>query len=129
MLTLLLTKNADMSVFEAFGMSILGFALVFVVLVVLMMVIYLQYKIISLFSGKKAPETVIPQAVAAPAAASPVASAPLAAPAQFVEAPGSSGEITLYNIDDKTAAILMAIVADELKTPLNQLKFKSIKEI
>ena len=44
-------------------------------------------------------------------------------------APGSAGELKLYDTDPRTAAMLMAIVADELKTPLNELRFVSIKEV
>ena len=44
-------------------------------------------------------------------------------------APGSAGELKLYDTDPRTAAMLMAIVADELQTPLNELRFLSIKEI
>ena len=34
----------------------------------------------------------------------------------------------LYDTDPRTAAMLMAIVADELKAPLNELRFLSIRE-
>lgn len=44
-------------------------------------------------------------------------------------APGSAGELKLYNTDPRDAAMIMAIVADELETPLNQLRFKSIREV
>ena len=44
-------------------------------------------------------------------------------------APGSAGELKLYDTDPRTAAMLMAIVADELKAPLNELRFLSIREI
>ena len=43
-------------------------------------------------------------------------------------APGSCGQVKLFDVPDKEAAMLMAIVANELKTPLNELKFVSIKE-
>lgn len=39
----------------------------------------------------------------------------------------ASGELELINVDERTAAMAMAIVSDELKVPLNELKFKSIK--
>ena len=45
------------------------------------------------------------------------------------EAPGSAGGIKLYDTDPKTAAMLMAIVADKLQKPLNELRFISIKEV
>ena len=44
-------------------------------------------------------------------------------------APGSAGQLKLYNTEPKTAAMLMAIVADKLQKPLNELRFISIKEV
>lgn len=35
----------------------------------------------------------------------------------------------LHKVDDKTAAMIMAVVADETKIPLNELRFISIKEL
>ena len=45
------------------------------------------------------------------------------------EAPGSAGQLKLNSVDPKTAAMLMAIVADKLQKPLNELRFISIKEV
>ena len=53
-------------------------------------------------------------------------------PAETVEAPtapGSAGQLKLHNVEPKTAAMVMAIVADKLGKPLNELKFISIKEV
>ena len=63
---------------------------------------------------------------AAPAAA-PAAAAPAAPAAK--NAPGSAGKIALHDVPDKTAAMLMAIVADRTGKPLNQLRFISIREV
>ncbi len=41
----------------------------------------------------------------------------------------SSGELKLLNVDEKTAALIMAIVSDETKIPLSELIFKSIKAV
>ena len=41
---------------------------------------------------------------------------------------GSRGTVNITTVPPKTAAMLMAIVADELKAPLNELRFISIKE-
>lgn len=41
----------------------------------------------------------------------------------------SSGTLKLHNVDEKTAAMIMAIVSDESKIPLSELCFKSIKAI
>ena len=53
--------------------------------------------------------------------------APAAAPAPLAK--GSCGPVMLHDVPDRTAAMIMAIVADELKTPLNELRFISIKEV
>ena len=45
------------------------------------------------------------------------------------EAPGAAGQLKLHNVEPKTAAMLMAIVADKLQKPVNQLRFISIKEV
>ncbi len=53
-------------------------------------------------------------------------------PAPVVEAPtapGSAGKLKLHNVEPKTAAMLMAIVADKLGKPINELRFVSIKEV
>ena len=65
---------------------------------------------------------------AAKAAAAVVEEAPaeeVAAPT----APGTAGELKLHNVEPKIAAMLMAIVADKLGKPLNELRFISIKEV
>ena len=53
-----------------------------------------------------------------------------AAPApEAPKAPGSAGGVKLHNVEPKTAAMLMAIVADKMQKPLNELRFISIKEV
>ena len=44
-------------------------------------------------------------------------------------APGSAGGVKLYNVEPKTAAMLMAIVAEKTGKPLNELRFISIQEV
>ena len=44
-------------------------------------------------------------------------------------APGSAGQIKLHGVAPKTAAMLMAIVANKMDKPLNELRFISIKEV
>lgn len=45
-----------------------------------------------------------------------------------VAAIGTCGELKLINTDERDAAMIMAIVADSTGTPLNELRFKSIKK-
>lgn len=94
--------------------ALLGYALIFVGLTLLMCVVTLLGKFFAQKTAKK--ETQAP--VAAPAAAP--------APAT---APGSAGQLKLYNVDPKTAAMIMAIVADKMGKPINELRFLSIKEV
>ena len=114
-------EAANMGIGGAGITALLGYAVVFFGLVLLMCVIALFGRIMA---QKKKP---------APA---PVAAAPAAAPAAPAAAPGSTKGVCmgnrvceLYNVDDKTAAMIMAIVADETKIPLNELRFISIKEL
>ncbi len=64
---------------------------------------------------------------AAPAAAA-FEAAPVATAAEPL-APGSAGRLKLYDTPPKTAAMLMAIVANKMGKPLNELRFISIKEV
>lgn len=41
----------------------------------------------------------------------------------------SSGIVKTFDVPDKEAALLMAIVADRLQVPLGELRFISIKEV
>ena len=101
--------------------ALLGYAVVFLGLILLMIVVEIVGKVFTASEKKKA--------AAAAAAPAPVAEE---APAPVVEAktaPGSAGGVKLYNVDPKTAAMLMAIVADKMQKPLNELRFISIKEV
>ena len=61
--------------------------------------------------------------------AEPVAE-PVSVPETVIpKAPGSAGQLKLYNVEPKTAAMIMAIVADKMGKPLNELRFLSIKEV
>ena len=44
-------------------------------------------------------------------------------------APGSAGQVKLHTVEPKTAAMLMAIVANKMDKPLSELRFISIKEV
>ena len=58
--------------------------------------------------------------------------APVRAPEPPVEAPvapGAAGSLKLHDVEPKTAAMLMAIVADKMGKPINELRFISIKEV
>ena len=100
---------------EAGVYALLGYGMVFFGLILLMLVVMIMGKV---FTAKK--ET----PAAAPAAA------PVAAPApEAPVAPGVAGQLKTYDVEPKTCAMLMAIVADKMGKPLNELRFISIKEV
>ena len=107
---------------EAAVNAVLGYAVVFSGLIMLMCVIIIMGKI--MLKRRAAATAPVP----APAPAKSVETAPPVVKAEPT-APGTAGELKLYDTDPKAAAMIMAIVADELKTPLNELRFKSIKEV
>ncbi len=106
----------NISISAASITALLGYLVVFVGLILLMLVIMLMSRF---FIEKKK------EAAPAPAAAAPAPAAPAAKP----EAHGTAGELKLYDTDPRDAAMVMAIVADTLGKPLNQLRFISIKEV
>ncbi len=110
-----------MTVLECLPYALFVFAFVFVVLAVLWILIKLFSFCVGLVDGSH--KRAIP--AAAEAAAAP-------APATSVEADTDqaySGQLKLHNVDEPTAAMIMAIVSDESGIPLSELCFKSIKAI
>ena len=103
----------NLNISDAAVLAGLGYLMVFVGLIALMLVIMAVGKGFS--AKKKQPAMEI---IAAPVEEAPV-----------IEAPGTAGQLKLYDTPPKTAAILMAIVADKLGKPLNELRFISIKEV
>ena len=111
----------NINIANAGVVALLGYGVVFFGLILLMCVVTLLGKAFQAAEAK---------AKAAAAAAAPVAEAPAAAPAVPAEpAPGSAGKLKLHDVEPKTAAMLMAIVADKMGKPINELRFISIKEV
>lgn len=113
-------KNAkEMSVADAGITAIFGYAVVFFGLVILMAVLYITGAIFKAKDAKAAAAAKVePEKKAAPA---PAVNKPVA--------PGSAGHVKLFDVPDKEAAMIMAIVADKMQKPLNELHFISIKEV
>ena len=109
--------QSHLSIGEAGGYALLGYAVVFLGLVLLMIVVTITGKI---FIAKDA-KAKSSAPVAASAAAAPEAPKPTA--------PGTAGQLKLHDVEPKTAAMLMAIVADKMGKPINELRFISIKEV
>lgn len=115
----------ELSIGEAAATAVFGYCVVFFGLVCLMVVLYITGAI---FKSKDAKAKAAAEAEAAakkPAAATAAAPEAKALPV----APGSAGHIKLFDVPDKEAAMIMAIVADKMQKPLNELHFISIKEV
>ena len=124
---MMLTSTLEnIGIVDAAIVAVLGYAVVFFGLILLMGVVIAMGKFF-MAKDKKAAE-VASAAKSAISASAPVAAAP-AAPAESPAAPGSAGQLKLYDVSPKTAAMLMAIVADKMGKPLNELRFISIKEV
>ena len=107
----------NIGILDAGVIALLGYAVVFFGLILLMGVVIAMGK---LFQAK--------EAKAAAAAPAPAA-APAAPAVEAPKAPGSAGQLKLHDVEPKTAAMIMAIVADKMGKPLNELRFISIKEV
>ena len=117
---MMLTATTDLinlDVGSAAIMALLGYAVVFLGIVLLMIVVMIMGKIFIAKDAKQKAkqQTAAPEVVAA-------------APEEPV-APGTAGQLKTYDVPPRTCAMLMAIVADQMGKPLNELRFISIKEV
>lgn len=113
-------SGTKMNIGDAAIVAIFGYAVVFFGLILLMIVLYITGAYFKSHDAKvvaktksEAVENVTPAVV----------------DANIPPAPGSAGHVKLHGVPDKEAAMIMAITAEKLKTPLNELRFISIKEI
>jgi len=113
------------SIANAGIVALLGYAVVFFGLILLMLVVMAMGKA---FMAKDSKVKAAPAAKAA-APAAVVAEGPAAADPVSDAAPGTAGQLKLYDTPPKTAAMIMAIVANQMGKPLNELRFISIKEV
>ena len=128
---MMLTSNlVDIGVVDAAVVALLGYAVVFFGLILLQLVIMAMGKYF-IAQGKKASEAVNADIPAPVVPAAPAAPATVAAPAATANdpAPGTAGKVKIYDVPPKTAAMIMAIVANKMGKPLNELRFISIKEV
>ena len=110
-----------MSIGRALIVAVSGFMVVFLMLCILWAIIVAINKVTSMIEGK----ATTPEAAPQKAAETPAASAPTVSTADAVY----GGEVALFDVDEKKAACIMAIISDETKIPLSQLIFKSIRAL
>ena len=122
---MLASNLVNIGIGDAAVVALLGYAVVFFGLILLMGVITIMGKVFMAKDKKAAAKVAAAKEVLASV---PVAT-PTAAPAAPVLAPGTAGQLKLHDVEPKTAAMIMAIVADTMGKPLNELRFISIKEV
>lgn len=117
MLNMKTALAADIGILEAGVTALLGYAVVFFGLALLMWVVMALGRVMTAKTAK-------PVVEAAPAPkAEPVPETPKE------EAKGTAGTVLLHDVPEREAAMVMAVVAHRLGKPLNQLRFKSIREV
>ncbi len=130
MVNLLLAYEDGISMIEALNVSVTGFVVVLLILALLAVLVLLLSKTIRAVEGtaKKAKKSVGTSETGA-ASASATAVSPASAGGTPLPLNTSAGTLDTYNVDERTAAVIMAIVSHESGIPLNRLQFKSIKQI
>ena len=127
----ILDKESKLDAVDALLLALIGIAIVFVVLIALMLVVSLVGK---LFDSSDTIKTKHPEWAdkANELKDKLMFWKKKDEPAEAVPeepANGTCGELTLINTSERDAAMIMAIVADSLSTPVNELRFKSIKRV
>ena len=128
----ILNKYDPLKVTDALLLALIGIAVVFIVLILLMLIVSLVGKI---FDGSEKLKEKHPEwndKVQNLKAKMPFWKKDKQEEPEIVEQPlakGTCGELKLINTDERDAAMIMAIVADQTNTPLNELRFKSIKRV
>ncbi len=128
----ILNKDAPLKVTDALLLALIGVMVVFIVLILLMLIVSLVGKI---FDGSEKLKEKHPEwndKVQNLKAKMTFWKKDKKEETETVEQPlakGTCGELKLINTDERDAAMIMAIVADQTNTPLNELRFKSIKRV
>lgn len=128
----ILNRNDPLKVTDALLLALIGIVVVFIVLILLMLIVSLVGKI---FDGSEKLKEKHPEwndKVQNLKAKMTFWKKDKKEETETVEQPlakGTCGELKLINTDERDAAMIMAIVADQTNTPLNELRFKSIKRV
>ena len=121
MMILASTALSEIGIRDAGILALLGYGMVFLGLILLMCVVMVMGRVF-IALNRRAEAKAVAQLAAMPAPA-PAEEKPQPT------APGAAGTLKLHDVEPKTAAMLMAIVADKMGKPINELRFISIKEV
>ena len=118
----------NISISNAAIEAVLGYFVVFVGLILLMLVLIGMGKFFIARDKKLAAGTAAKEAEMAAVPVAPHTKGSIVLP-NAKPAPGTAGQLKLHDVEPKTAAMIMAIVANKMGKPLNELRFISIKEV
>ena len=119
----------NISMANAGIVALLGYAVVFFGLILLMLVIMAMGKVFIARDAKLAAQKASKDAEMAAVPVAPHTKGEIQLPGKSQPAPGTAGTLKLYDVEPKTAAMIMAIAANKMGKPLNELRFISIKEV
>ena len=115
--------GAEITIGQTLLISVIGFAIVFLVLAFLAVFVSLMGKVFDAITEKKAAAA---KAELKAAVATAAASVPSSNGTPLPENQ-SIGDLTLINCTEEEAAVIMAITSAKSGIPLNRLKFNTIK--
>ncbi|NLB61714.1 MAG: OadG family protein [Clostridiales bacterium] len=103
--------DAPMPIWDSVLVALFCVAGVFVVLIALSLIVKLISSVLHLVSNKEKSEPISKQQPSS------------------LEQHYTNGNLILKDVDETTAALIMAIVSDESGVPLHELQFMSIKQL
>ncbi len=119
MLNNMLTSIGTLTFGQSLVLSGIGMSVVLLELAILAVMIVILSKVLGAVVGEKKAPAAAAVPAPAPAAPAPVPAAPAA--------PARPAGLRLENVDEPSAATIMAIISDKTGIPLNHLDFHSIK--
>lgn len=117
------SNNNSLSLKEALSTSITGIAVVMIILALLAVLVVILSKLVRAVESAAKKKEKKGEAVPEPNFEKQISKGSALPDTQ------SAGKLDLYKTDEKTAAVIMAIVSNESGIPLNRLQFNSIKLI
>lgn len=115
-------SGAEMTLSRALIISVIGFLIVFVILGMLAVFVKLMGRGFDRVNAAKADKRALAPGDLPPYTISDNAPAGIPLPENT-----SAGELTLKNVSEQDAAVIMALVSHNSGIPLNRLRFNSIK--
>lgn len=111
-------EGTKVTIGEAFGLAGVSIAIIMAILSLIMGLIYLMAFILKQVDKFEAKQKAKKGVVATEATETSK---------EF--ASGSAGDVKLFDVPDRDAAMIMAIVADKSGKPINEIRFISIKDV